>query len=66
MAFLTEIVFYFFAIVIWLFASPIIFGVIGLSTATGSVGLVINAMPWIIMLVLIGRVIYVFRGGSSA
>lgn len=64
--FLVEIVFYFFAIVMWIFASPILFGILQQSTITGSVGLVLHIIPWVVVLFMVGRLIFVLRSGGSA
>jgi hypothetical protein len=64
--FLVELVFYFFAIVIWIFASPIIFTVLGESTIRGGAGFFLHLIPWVVGLFMVGRLLYVLRIGGTA
>lgn len=65
MGILVEGIIYSLALLIWLFASPIVFGALEIGGSTGASGFVVALIPWAITLVLVGRIVYVFRSGGN-
>lgn len=53
------------SLIIWILASPVIFGIletIGLSGANGFIAVLI---PWTVALLLVGRLLWTFRTGGG-
>jgi hypothetical protein len=65
MSLLVEGIVYGLALLIWIFASPMIFGALAIGGSTGASGFVAALIPWAILVVLVGRIIYVFRSGGN-
>jgi hypothetical protein len=65
MGLLVEGIIYSLMLLIWIFASPIVFGALQIGGSTGASGFVADLIPWAITIVLVGRIIYVFRTGGN-
>lgn len=53
------------AIIVFIFASPIIFNVVNAFSLTGVELFLANLIPWVGLLTMIGRVLYLIKYGSS-
>lgn len=65
MGILVEGIIYSLMLLIWLFASPMIFGALAIGGSTGASGFVAALIPWAVTLVIVGRIIYIFRSGGN-
>ena len=53
------------AIIVWILGSPIVFAFLDSAALTGAEGFIGGIIPWAVLIVLVGRLIYVVRSAYA-